>query len=431
MRRSTRFLTGSALLTLVLTFTTVPSWADRDDWVAEKERAEQESAALEEQIAGLDESLKEVYRSLDDVRSKLPGARGELQVAEAEKAAAQRNLQQVSDRLELTKAELKRIEGKVAESSSNAEKFGEDIAGLARELYRSGDSGSPMLLALTSETTADISDRTATAQAMARAQNQALESAREALALERNQSSRQKALTKRVGELYDEAALTQQVAAEKASVASGKLAQLEKLEQTEAVRASAAEASRGEAKKQLEKTNAELQEARDNIARIDEENRRRQTSYQPAPPVADSGGDGGGGVSTSGRWAYPLPSWYPVTSPFGYRYHPIYGSMILHAGTDLGAPCGTPALATANGVVTDVNYNGGAGNYVSLNYGIVGGDSYQTVYMHLSAQTVYVGQEVSVGQTIGLVGTTGSSTGCHLHYEFIVNGQHVDAMAYM
>src|SRR5699024_3236632 len=142
-----------------------------------------------------------------------------------------------------TKAELKRIEGKVAESSSNAEKFGEDIAGLARELYRSGDSGSPMLLALTSETTADISDRTATAQAMARAQNQALESAREALALERNQSSRQKALTKRVGELYDEAALTQQVAAEKASVASGKLAQLEKLEQTEAVRASAAEAS--------------------------------------------------------------------------------------------------------------------------------------------------------------------------------------------
>lgn len=431
MRTSIRLVSAGALLACALSLTTVPSWADRDDWVAQKEKAEQDGAALEEQIAGLDDSLKEVYRSLNEVRQKIPTARGELQAAEAKNAAAQRNLQQVSDRLELTQAELKRMQAKVKESSANAEKYGEDIAGFARELYRSGDSGSPLMLALTSQTTADISDRTATAQAMARAQNQALESAREALALERNQSSRQEALTERVTELRDEAARNQAIAASTEAEASGKLADLEKLEATESQRASVAESKRSTALKQLESVNADAAEAQANIDRIDEENRQQQTHYQPEQPPANEGGSGGSSVTTSGRWAFPLPSWYPVTSPFGYRYHPIYGAWILHAGTDFGAPCGTPALATANGVVTDVSYNGGAGNYVTVNYGLVGGDSYQAIYMHLSAQTVYVGQHVSTGETVGLVGTTGSSTGCHLHYQFMVNGQAVDAMPYM
>lgn len=442
MRSSTRLFAGGALMSLLFGLSVSPSWADREEWEAERDKAQREGAALEEQIAGLDESLKEVYRSLNDVREKLPTARGELAAAEADNAAAQRNLQQVSDRLELTQAELKRIRDKVEESSSTAEKFGEDIAGLARELYRSGDTGSPLMLALTSETTSDISDRTATAQAMARAQSQALENAREALAVERNQSARQEALTQRVTQLRDEAVRTQAIAADKASLASSKLADLEKLEATEAARATRAEASRQEARAQLEAVSAQEAEARRNIARIDEENRRRQNSYQNSASAPDSGSSGGSssgggssgsgsGVSTSGIWAYPLPSWYPITSPFGYRYHPIYGEYILHSGTDIGAPCGTPALATANGVVTEVSYNPWGGNYVTVNYGLVGGNSYQAMYLHLSAQTVYVGQSVTTGQTVGLVGTTGSSTGCHLHYEFLVNGESVDAMAYM
>ncbi|MDO5721433.1 MAG: peptidoglycan DD-metalloendopeptidase family protein [Actinomycetaceae bacterium] len=442
MKSRRRLLVVSgAVATALLSMSLTPVWADRDDLVEERDDAARRSAALEEQLAGLDESLKEVYRSLEQVRSEIPDARGKLQAAQASHAAALRDYQQVSARLELTEAELDRLQKKVKDTSQKAEEYGEEVAGLARELYRSGEVGSPLLLALTSATTSDITDRAATAQAMSRAQSQALEGAREALALEQNQTARQEALTDRVQDLANRAKAAKQVAAERQMAASNQLADLEKLEQTEKSRAAVAEASRSKAQAQLEESQAVERRAQQEIARIDEENRQRQLELQQAAAAAESSGGGSGAsssggsnsssVSTSGIWGYPLPSWYPITSPFGYRYHPIYGSMILHAGTDIGAPCGTPAIATANGVVTEVSYNQWMGNYVTLNFGLVGGNSYQAKYLHLSAQTVWVGQSVSPGQTVGLVGTTGASTGCHLHYEFIINGEHVDAMAYM
>jgi murein DD-endopeptidase MepM/ murein hydrolase activator NlpD len=120
-----------------------------------------------------------------------------------------------------------------------------------------------------------------------------------------------------------------------------------------------------------------------------------------------------------------------VTSGYGYRYHPILGINKLHSGVDYGAPCGVPTLATANGVVTAVSYNPVSGNYVTLNYGLVNGASYQAMYIHLQGAAVSPGQRVSRGQTVGYVGSTGGSTGCHLHYEFLRNGYSVDARNYM
>lgn len=424
-----RLMVGLCVAIVAATAFTVPSNADeRDDWERRQEAAEAQSSALEEQIAGLDESLKTLYRQLDEVRAQIPQARNEVEAAQSDLAAARRQVAQVSDRLEVARAELDEINQQVAQADRESGQYAQAVGGLARQVYRSGEQSSPLVLALTAQSTADITQRAATAQSLARAQNQALESARSQLAMQRNRSARQEALMARVADLHEQALASQAVAEEKQINADEKLFTLEQLEATEAARLKVVESNREESVRQLDSARAEAADARANIERIDEENRRLQNQWNQAN--GNSGG-GGSGVTTSGIWGYPLPAVYPVTSPFGYRYHPIYGQMILHSGTDLGAPCGTAALATANGVVTEVSYNSISGNYVTLNYGMVGGNSYQAMFLHLSAQTVSVGQQVTTGQRVGLVGTTGSSTGCHLHYEFIINGQSVDPMSYM
>jgi murein DD-endopeptidase MepM/ murein hydrolase activator NlpD len=117
----------------------------------------------------------------------------------------------------------------------------------------------------------------------------------------------------------------------------------------------------------------------------------------------------------------------PITSPFGYRIHPIYGTSILHAGVDIGADSGTPIKAAQAGVVVSAGWISGYGNATIIDHG--GGVT--TLYGHQSALGVSAGDKVSQGQTIGRVGCTGSCTGPHLHFEVRINGTPVDPMPYI
>lgn len=111
---------------------------------------------------------------------------------------------------------------------------------------------------------------------------------------------------------------------------------------------------------------------------------------------------------------YPLPQVVPMTSPFGWRVHPIYGTRRFHAGLDLGAPHGMPVLAAHAGWVRYAGWKGGYGNAVVIEYA---DGQYQTLYAHLSAILIKVGEPVRPRQVIGRVGSTGGSTGPHLHFE--------------
>jgi murein DD-endopeptidase MepM/ murein hydrolase activator NlpD len=117
----------------------------------------------------------------------------------------------------------------------------------------------------------------------------------------------------------------------------------------------------------------------------------------------------------------------PITSGFGYRTDPVTGQQAFHAGVDFGASCGTPIKAAGTGIVLSAGYNGGYGNATVINHG--GGLG--TLYGHQSAFAVSVGQRVEQGQVIGYVGSTGKSTGCHLHFEVRVNGNPVNPLAYL
>ena len=114
-----------------------------------------------------------------------------------------------------------------------------------------------------------------------------------------------------------------------------------------------------------------------------------------------------------------------LSSSYGMRKHPILGFNKMHKGTDFAAPMGTPILASGSGTVTRAKWCGGGGNCIKIKHN----STYQTVYAHLKsfAAGIKAGKKVKQGQIIGYVGSTGMSTGPHLHYEVIVNGKHVNS----
>ena len=165
---------------------------------------------------------------------------------------------------------------------------------------------------------------------------------------------------------------------------------------------------------------AELAEAEDAY-----EDAKYQQELQNRIPT---GGNAGTGNTVGGAtWLVPISYTY-FSSPFGNRYHPISGIWKMHNGVDLAAPEGTPIYATRSGYVSWADYEaGGAGYYVQLNHG----DGYKSIYMHMTHYIVSTGQYVQAGQVIGYCGSTGGSTGPHLHFGISYNGTYVNPADYI
>ncbi|MDD6214805.1 MAG: peptidoglycan DD-metalloendopeptidase family protein [Firmicutes bacterium] len=129
----------------------------------------------------------------------------------------------------------------------------------------------------------------------------------------------------------------------------------------------------------------------------------------------------------NGKFLWPLASYSSISSEYGYRIHPITKTKKLHAGIDIAAPAGTAIYAAEDGVVLTSGWNSGYGYCVTINHG--GG--YVTLYGHCSSLLVSAGQSVKKGQIIAKVGSTGNSTGNHLHFEVKVNGAAVNPRGYL
>jgi murein DD-endopeptidase MepM/ murein hydrolase activator NlpD len=168
------------------------------------------------------------------------------------------------------------------------------------------------------------------------------------------------------------------------------------------------------------KDRAELRELREEEKRI-----KRLIAAQAAkanqPNISTNAG---------GFLDWPMVGGY-VTSPYGYRTHPIYGYYALHNGTDFGGGCGVTLPAAAGGRVVSTYYSSTYGNRVIIYVGRVNGKNLTIIYNHLSSDTVSAGQRVARGQTIGYSGSTGWSTACHLHFTVMVDGATVDPMNWL
>ena len=173
---------------------------------------------------------------------------------------------------------------------------------------------------------------------------------------------------------------------------------------------------------------AQLKEAAAAAARKQEELARLAKAQAEAQANAGSGGGAGAAVvSGNGMFTHPCPGYSRISSEFGWREAPIAGAGNNHKGMDLAAPTGTPIYAAAAGTVTTARYSSSAGNWVVINHG----NGLQTYYMHASALYVSEGQSVSKGQNIAAVGSTGQSTGPHLHFQVMLNGTPVNPRNYL
>ena len=136
-----------------------------------------------------------------------------------------------------------------------------------------------------------------------------------------------------------------------------------------------------------------------------------------------AGGGGGGGTATAtASFVWPVASYVYISSRFGMRVHPITGQTRSHTGLDIASNQGTSVYAADGGKVTMAGWNGGYGNCIMIDHG----NGYVTLYGHLNGFAISQGDTVSQGQTIGYVGSTGTSTGSHLHFEVLLNGSRID-----
>jgi murein DD-endopeptidase MepM/ murein hydrolase activator NlpD len=363
--------------------------------------------ALDAKVAGFDSQIAAVQRQLDAAQSKLAAL-------EAQQRATEAKLEEARHALVLAKEEL----GRQAIAAYTGQSEAASYASMLLHASSLGDLASKR-----SYMRAVVGSQTEAIAATERLRDQVgdlgkqLEGSKAEAQGQRDVVASQRAGLQ--GSRDAQAAARAEVQAE--------IAQTDKL--------------KGEVVARKEEFEAHLEDLEEESAAIAETLKRRQaeaaaaaaraaTSTTTPAAAAPSGGSTGttaaAPAKAPGRLLTPVPG-APVTSPYGYRIHPIYGTSRLHTGIDYGASEGTPIRASADGVVVSASWFGGYGNATIIDHG--GGIA--TLVGHQSSMSVSAGQKVTQGQTVGRVGCTGDCTGPHVHFEVRVNGDPVNPANYL
>ena len=404
----------AACVALALAAVTVATpLAVADDRLKKKQR--QAHSQVRSAMGDLDESSKALVaaaKRLDSARSALTSAQRRLAVAQKAADAAARVDAQMQARLQAAEHQLAVAREALDTARQRVLDQRAAIGRLAASNYANGD---PALMGLsvmlTSQDPAEVTTQMNTVTSLMSRQTTLLDSLRTARAQLAAQETK-------VEEMRAAVAVQRKAAAENLVRKEGleqSAAQARAAVATLVVRARAAEtaATRAHRADQRQLRAAKQQENR--IRRLIIERSRRQ--------------HGGYSGNTGGFLYRPVPGY--VTSPYGWREHPIYHYWGLHDGTDFHAPCGTPLRAAGSGHVISEVWSDVYGHRLYLDVGRVNGKNMTVVYNHASSYRVGTGAHVRRGETLGSAGTTGWSTGCHLHFTVLLDGNPVDPMHYM
>ncbi len=479
--RSTAGVSIALAAALALGFGT-PVFAD--DLEDRKSALESEISEVQQSIEYLDKDITETIAQLKVYQGQLPAAQQALADAQGRVESAANEVSALAMRVQLAEETKTKISDQLAKDKAAIEDTRKVIGQIATQAYKNGGVPSDVSLMLGADGAESLTNSMDMVDQALRGQNAAMDRLSQQSATNANSQARLTAVEAEIKDLKSqaEAALQAEQAArdaaatEKAKVdtliadtsaLSAKLqkqkpiieAQLASVEKAhEKVTADIAERQRRlleEARKAEEaRLKAEAEErarvenerraaAAAEAARIENERRAAEAAAQnrPAPvpvapvapaPVAPVIQPPAPGNPSAFKLLSPVNG--PVSSGFGWRPTPI-GSIdfngtggYTHTGLDYGVGCGTPLYAPASGEVwyADSDALQGAGNRIVLNHGVRAGNALATNYYHLASFNVYPGQRVSAGQLIGYTGTTGNSTGCHLHFETVLNGSLVD-----
>jgi murein DD-endopeptidase MepM/ murein hydrolase activator NlpD len=365
---------------------------------------EDSSAELRQATARLEAAQTE----LNGARDHLSSVRARLGAARVRDEQMQRKLDEAVARLEAAEAEL--ANGRVALMSQQ-----DEVTDVVNSIYQNGD---PELLAFTSllnaQNPSDLTRQIEANHVLVDSETQVYDDLRAADVL-------LEVREQQVEEARDEVALQREAAAQHLLEMRDLRDQAVEAKQAVVVLVGERRSARQEATRARRHDRAEL------VKLQREERRIKEMILRQARKAARA--KGGFDGATGGFLDRPVPG--IVTSPFGYRRHPIYGYWGLHNGTDFRAGCGQPLHASASGRVITRYYSSVYGNRLFLGVGMVNGKFITVVYNHLSGYAVGPGQQVSRGAVIGYGGTTGWSTACHLHYTVMANGVPVNPMTYM
>ena len=377
------------------------------------DRAHDHVEESSKQLRRASERLEAARGQLSDARTARATARGKLAVAQERDAAAAALLEQAE-------ATLAQAEADVAAGEADVAAQRDVVGDTIKRLYAEGD---PDLMAfaslLDSQSAQDLSRRADVNQAMVDKQSRdydRLQAAEVLLEVHENQ----------VAEARDDVAVKREQAAENLAETQQLEAEAEDAKASVVALVGERASARADAARIRARDVRKLKQAEREKARI-EERLRRIAARALARARARAAANGRVGP-TSGLLQMPVGG--GITSPCGYRIHPIYGYWGLHDGTDFGGGCGQPIVAAESGTVISSYWSDVYGNRLIVNHGVLAGAGVATIYNHASSYTVSTGTHVDRGEVIGYVGDTGWSTACHLHFTVMANGRAVDPANY-
>ena len=343
-------------------------------------------SSLEDEKAAVKERIAELTKQADDVEATRAALQSEIDLTKEEIATVEAYIERLQQQIDVKTTELEAAEEALEQKE-------EEFALTVRTTYEQGDSSYLQVL-LNSTSFSDLLSRMEIITAI-------MEDNKKTVA-------EYTAAKEDIEQKKEELQATQDSQKEYQENLSYKVDELAASEAEQAALAESIEAYKAESEAEYDRISSEMQEVSSQIAAL---------SAQSAAA---------GGVPYSGTFVWPTPSCTTTSSAYGYRVHPIYGTVKFHAGEDIPASYGAEILAAASGTVTTAGWVSGYGNYTVIDHG--GGT--MTAYGHQSSIIVSVGQYVEQGQVIGYVGSTGNSTGPHLHFEVYQNGSTVDPKSF-
>jgi murein DD-endopeptidase MepM/ murein hydrolase activator NlpD len=403
----------------------------------DKRRVDAQVDRLKDQLDETSADLSAAYTALQSTQNKLPAARTVLEKAQNAAAAADRANAVAAQELEAAKASEAKAQDELASTTKEVAASRTRVAQFAAQIYQEQGFGQlDMALSSTDpqqfadrialvDTVMDVQSQTMDRLATEKASLTALEDHLSALRKDSAQKKKQaEAALARAQSARDAAAKAKAdldaLAAEQASQAktvAGKLA-------SEKARLASMQAEQARLSKILKARALAAKRRAEAAARRAAAERKKNHNGSGSSGGGSSSGGSGGSTRGHGYLSRPVHSGY-VSSEFGMRFHPILHYWRLHSGRDYAVPCGTPVYAAAPGDIISAGWGGGYGNRIVIDHGYISGVGLASTYNHLT-RFVRTGGHVSRGQLIAYSGTTGTSTGCHLHFETLENGSFVD-----
>ena len=404
MRRNRRaYCVISLLLALALTASALPVSANAAS-----------SSEIQKEIDAREEKNAAIQKEIDAIQSQYDANYSDMEAMVEQKSAIDQEMTLLSDKIETTNQQISAYSQLIADTQEELDKAKEELRSLSeqhRERVRVMEEKGNLTyweVIFEANSFTDLLDRLNMVEEINASDRRRIEQMRIAAdivsATQMNLESEKSALENtRVQLAADEEALE-----EKRAESDELLHELEKKSEEYELLLAQSEVLQDDLMQEIAAKEKELKEAKydEYLAKL---------ALQGENPPSDA------------TWVTPVSGW-TLTSPFGMRLHPVLGYYRMHNGIDMACAQGTPIYATRAGKVTVAAYQaGGAGNYVSINHL----DGFSSIYMHMTNYVVSAGQTVSQGQLIGYVGSTGISTGPHLHFGISYAGTYVNPLAYI